>query len=400
MLENLAKYKNEKVNEGMDFKFHGKISQEVLENYLSRAITYSYMDYIADDAARAILNVGAKFVCRTMGNWYPSAGEETEFHIKKAWMDAIHAVDPDIIFEACIFETCGIEMNGIKIPAFVFEAFGKEPEDRCFDYKKMEFQDGTYVNMWCPNHSVPDITQEEWQMFVYYRACRFIDLGLESIHMGQTGLMGRDDPKRECWTKVIRMMREYALKNGRRGYVLFNSHDGSHKIVDTDGNMMVDFNMYPLRLIAPKDAEYHEISEDNPQICVIDLERDAPYKKGISGTSPSGWYAEKYPYLVEIDNYGGKFKGDHPFTVWGYDEISWFANQPDWYRRQFMIDVRKMVADLNENGHVAMPGSRCAYLESLGKMDFYHINTKTDAFPDGFSDEEALIKAFETVKLA
>ena len=391
--------KNTSVNEGMNFEFSGKISQEVLENYLSRAITYSYMDHIADDAARAILNVGAKFVCRTMGNWYPSAHEESEFYKKKEWMDKIHAVDPDIIFEACIFETCGIEMNGIKIPAFVFEAFGKEPEDRNFDYKKMEFPDGSYVDLWCKDHSVPDITREEWQMFVYYRATRFIDLGLESIHMGQTGLMGKYDPERKCWTKVIKMMREYALKHGRRGYVLFNSHDGSHKIVDTDGIMMADFNMYPLRLIAPKGAEFHEISEDNPQESIIDLNRDAPYKKGISGTSPSGWKTEKYPYLVEVDNYGGKIGLNHSFSVWGYDEISWFANQPDWYRRQFITDVRKMVADLNENGHVALAGSRCAYLEKLGKMDFYHMNNKSDAFSDGFSDEEAIIKAFETVKL-
>ena len=42
--------KNTRVNEGMDFSFNGSISQEVLENYLSRAITYSYMDHIADDA--------------------------------------------------------------------------------------------------------------------------------------------------------------------------------------------------------------------------------------------------------------------------------------------------------------------------------------------------------------
>ena len=393
--------KNTRVNEGMDFSFNGSISQEVLENYLSRAITYSYMDHIADDALRAILNVGAKFICRTIGNWYPSAEEETKFAEKKAWMDKIHEVDPDIIFEACIFETCGPEINEIKIPAFVFEAFGREAEDRCFDYKKMEHQDGYCINLWCADHSLPDITQEEFQMFVYYRACRFIDLGIESIHMGQTGFIGQKDPDRICWTKVIHMMRDYAKKHARRGYVLFNCHySGTHNFVGTDGIMLADFNIWPLRLKPAEDEVPHEISEDNPQRCTIDLNRDAPYKKGVSGTSPAGWKAEKYPYLVEFDNFGGKFEDDKECNaVWGYDEISWFANQPDWYRREFLTEARKMVADLNENGHVALVGTRCAYIEKLGKMDNYYINNKSDACPDGFSDEEAIINAFENVSI-
>ena len=58
-----------------------------------------------------------------------------------------------------------------------------------------------------------------------------------------------------------------------------------------------------------------------------------------------------------------------------------------------------MVADLNENGHVALVGTRCAYIEKLGKMDNYYINNKSDACPDGFSDEEAIIAAFKAVKL-
>jgi hypothetical protein len=32
-------------------------------------------------------------------------------------------------------------------------------------------------------------------------------------------------------------------------------------------------------------------------------------------------------------------------------------------------------------------------------MDWYQMNTKSDACPDGFSDEEAIIAAFKAVKL-
>ena len=389
--------KNTTVNEGMNFEFSGSISQEVLENYLSRSIGYYYVPRLAEDSVRAILNDGAKYICRALVDWFPSANHEARFPEYKAWMDKIHSYDPDIIFEACIFETCCPGMNTIKIPAHVFEAFGKEPEDRCFDYKKMEHQDGFAVNHWRADHSVPDITREEYQMFVYYRACAYIDIGIEAIHMGQTGFIGKKDPDRVCWTKVIHLMRDYAKKHGRRGYVLFNCHYGSHNFVGTDGIMLADFNIYPLRLKPAEGEVPHEISEDNPQRCTIDLNRDAPYKKGISGTSPSGWYAEKYPYLVEFDNYGGKFKNGNICAVWDYDEISWVANQPDWYRREFQTTVRQLVYDLNENGHVSLIGSRCAYREDLGRMDWYQMNTKSDACPDGFSDEEAIIAAFKAV---
>ena len=391
--------KNTFVNEGLNFEFNGKISQEVLENYLSRSICYFYASEFAEDTARAILNVGAKYICRTLVDWFPSSEHEAKFPEYKAWMEKMHAVDPDIIFEACIFETCGIEMNDIKIPAHVFEAFGKPAEDRCFDYKKMEHQDGYCVNLWCADHSLPDITQEEYQMFVYYRGCAYIDLGIEAIHMGQTGFIGQKDPDRVCWTKVVHMLRDYAAKNARRGYVLYNCHYQGHNFVGTDGVMLADFNIWPLRL-KPADGEVpHEISEDNPQRSTIDLNRDAPYKKGVSGTSPSGWKTEKYPYLLEFDNFGGKFKeGKEHNSIWGYDEISWAANQPDWYRREFLTTVRKLVSDLNESGHVSLIGRRCAYREDLGKMDWYQMNTKSDACPDGFSDEEAIIEAFKTVK--
>ena len=392
--------KNTTVNEGMNFEFNGKISQEVLENYLSRSIGYYYLPRLAEDSVRAILNVGAKYICRALVDWFPSANHEANFPEYKAWMDKIHSYDPDIIFEACIFETCGPEMGTIKIPPWVFEAFGKEPEDRCFDYKKMEFDDGFAVNHWRPDHSVPDITTEEYQMFVYYRGCIYIDLGIEAIHMGQTGFIGKRDPDRVCWTKVIHMLRDYAAKHARRGYVLYNCHYISQNFVGTDGVMLADFNIFPLRLKPAEDEVVpHEISEDNPQRCTIDLNRDAPYKKGISGTSPSGWYAEKYAYLVEFDNYGGKFPNGNSCAVWGYDEISWATNQPDWYRREFQTTARQLVADLNENGHVSLIGSRCAYREDLGRMDWYQMNTKSDACPDGFSDEEAIIAAFKAVKL-
>ena len=377
--------KNTSVNAGMDFSFDGSISEKVLNNYLSRAI--SYVNANNDDAIRAILNTGTKYVCRSAAEWYPSEWFETNWlPIYKVLIEKAHAVDPDIVFESCIFETTGKDINTIKIPAFVFEAFGKKVENRTFDHRKMLFPDGFGKDMWASGYSLPDITQEETQMFIYYRACKIIDAGFEAIHLGQTKQTGKNDRNLKRWTKVINLIREYAKKNARRHYVIINSHHPSHDFKSADGTFLVDFNMSPMR---PKEVG---AANSSPQKCELDLESDAPYKKGIGGTSPSGWTTSKYPYLVEYDNYAPN-KDDN---VWGMDEISWIVNQPESYRRSFQTEVRKMVAALNNNGHVALIGKRSTSYTTNG-IELYIMNNEKYC-KGGLSDEDAIIAAFKAYK--
>ncbi len=378
--------KNETVNAGMDFTFNGSISEKVLNNYLSRAITYTNAN--SEEAIRAILNTGTKFVCRSVAEWYPSKWfEDTHFPVYEELIAKAHAVDPEIIFEGCIFETTGKDINEIKIPAWVFEAFGKEVEDRTFDHRKMLFPDGFGKNMWATGYSLPDITREETQMFIYYRACRLIDIGVESIHLGQTKQTGKNDKNNKRWTKVIHLIREYAKKNARRNYVIINSHHPGHEFVGTDGVMLVDFNMAPLRPKATGAAN------SSPQKCVLDMQSDAPYCLNISGTSPSGWTTSKYPYLVEFDNYDPA-AGD---AIWGtMDEISWIVSQPESYRRSFMTEVRKMISALNNNGHVALIGKRSTASSTNG-VELYMMNNSKYC-EGGFDDEEAIIAAFKAYK--
>ncbi len=382
---NLAK--NTSVNEGMNFSFSGEIPESVLNNYLARAITYSITSENKADAARAILNVGAKYICRTVADWYPTAAHEAGLPEYTAIMDQIHAIDPDIIFEACIFETCGPEMNDIEIPEHVLNAFGEKDEQRNFNYKKMLFVDGQASAQWDSTHGVPDITRVETQMFFYYRACLYIDNGFESIHLGQTGFMGKNDPEREAWTKVIHMIRDYAKTHARRKYVLINCHYPGQNFVGTDGVMLADFNMWPLRLTASRKAG----DPASPQKCVLDLKVDTPYRNAVSGKSPSGWTTNNYPFLLEFDNYDPK--SGH--AVYGYDEISWIASQPDSYRQSFFAEVRKMVSNIDSSGHVALPGSRTT--SSAEDFSWYNMNN-SEYCKNGFSDEEAIIAAFKAYK--
>lgn len=353
-----------------EYRFNGSISFDVLNNYLGKAVTYSmclnnssvYDGSLIDEAIRFITNTGAKYIQRAAGEWYPTYESEKYYDAVKAKLNAAHSADPDLIFEACIFEVSGVSMNDIPIPDWVFKAFNQTPQKRCFDVQKTLFKDGYGVNYWANGYHIPDVTRLETRMFIYYRACRFIDMGFESLHLGQVGLTGKNDTDNAAYTKLIGMIRDYAKTHARRNYVLINAHKNEFRA--PDGTMLADMIVSPARMHAKNGETRHEISETNPQRCIIDPEYwkgSSVYKSGISGTSPSGWYAEKYPYIVEIDNYSidGEQDTTNPNAyVWGKDEITWFVLQPQWYRHEFMNYLISTINGYNENGHVALVGHR------------------------------------------
>ena len=210
------------VNTG-DYAFSGgAISREVLDNYLSRAVTEAvYLSDGTEDDTRMLLNIGAKFIGRALYVW----GGEERFNDPqwlahaKEMVDAYHEKDPDAIFQACLFEAIykkGIEQ--VPVPAWVFEAFGLEPEERNFDYEAMCFPDGTFRDHWSPGGSVPDMTQTESQMWFYFMGMNYLRIGIEAFHLGQIDLICRHEPDTYASLhKVQCMLREAAKTLSRRG---------------------------------------------------------------------------------------------------------------------------------------------------------------------------------------
>ena len=373
-----------------NYAFDGSISFAVLNRYLDRAMTFSalYWQKDLDEHIRMFKNLGIKYIPRVSAEWHPGSFEQERGDELKAMVDKIHYADPDIIVEACIFECVTKQVEMIKIPTHVQEAFGeKVQKNRFFDLEKMALEDS--ANKWGDGSYTPDITKKETQMFFYTRACEYIDLGYESIHLGQANLIGANDKDNECFTKVIKMIRAYAKKNARRHYVLINAHtDPKEAFVGTDGVMLVDFNAYPTRMHATGEQTAHEPSENNPQKCAIgNHEWPDIYKSGIDGKSPSGWYSDKYPYLVEFDN-GSIDVGiiNTPVRAWGYDEISWYAYQPYSYRKEFMEYLYKEIKSYKENGHIALPGSRGLAASSVTTGGIYFANSKSH-LQKGWGDE-------------
>lgn len=402
MFMNWIDTKNYAANKGIDYSFKDSISENVLNNYLGRAITMSV--YTSDDvnynnnSIRMIINTGAKYISRSYGPWLPNKDQEMQYDKLKNLLGYAHQLDDDIIFEACIFETTWSGVNSFSIPDWVFEAFGKTPENRSFNFQKMLFPDHRYTNQFGDGISVPDITQLETQMFVYYRACTFIDLGFEALHLGQTQMTGSNDPNFRNYEKVIKLIRDYAKQHARRGYVIINSHNSTSNFANKDQVFLADFIKTPAMVFGDPQSAAHLPSEDNPQKALI-YSGQGVYNTAPKGTSPSGWTTDKYPYLVEFDNSMSvpsdpKTQLSKPGTQgavpWGYDEISWFTNQPASYRQSFLKYMTDTVKSFDpENGHFEMPGNRPSYILKDNKMDYYYASSKL--FSDaGYNDEDSI----------
>ena len=408
------------------FAFDGFMSREVLENYLSRAVTHTGlgMDNFApsrtfDDDLRMLLGEGTKFVGRASLIW--QATDEAEHRrISRERAAIVHGADPDIILQGCVFECIWKPyIDSLPIPEWVFEEFGVPAEKRCFSYDRMLFPDGTYLNHWGKDGgSVEDICQLETRMYIYYRARCYIDDGFEAIHFGQVHLIGAQDEGFRYWRETLDRIRAYARLHARRHFVLCDAH--THGIL-VDGESLFDYNAWPLRL---KEDLKH------PMRCTVEAGYlDSIYGDSRGGRTPSGWSADSLPYLVELDNFGRHPTPGRPtpetFFVWGYDEIDWFMLQEKEERSRMLRYLHAFLKENHPNGHLEMPSRRCLteenetvwrhpdrdWLEKYAQDEFmrwsfdpdgsarirrryYSANHPSDACPFGLGDEDTITELF------
>ena len=398
-------------NAGIDYDFENTISELVLNNYLDRAVTCEMFTsktsglgrgQIARNNIRMFLNTGVKYVSRAYGSFNPSRYTLLNKAYDKSIFDYAHSLDSDIIFEAGIYEAISTAVNGISIPKWVFDAFGKEYENRCFNSSLMVYEDGRYTDEFGEGLHAVDITRDETQMLYYYLACNYIDIGIEALHFGQTRITAEDDNNYACCGSLFKKVREYAKTHARRGMVLINSHNGTKPLRTFENlrfNLLVDFLAEPAAIYDVV-GEAHLPSENNPQKAEI-REDAGVWTRKYSGYTPSGWYTTNLPCYAEFDNWmsAPESTDDISFPTgvidipWGMDEISWFANQPSEYRHTFMNYMYDTVKSYNSNAHVCFPASRPAYIMESKEMDYYYI-LDTVFYNNGFSDEKFLKELF------
>jgi hypothetical protein len=377
-----------------DYRFDREISLQVLHDYLSRSITMTELYRSPgnlDDDLRMLHNTGAKFAGRTIYLW---GGEgriaaPTFLAQGREMAERIHRQDSDVVLQAAVFEIVTQEVNQIPVPDWVFREFSRQPETRNFDYSKMLFPDGTLVNHWRAGSSVPDICQPETKMWFFFLAASYIDAGIEAIHFGQLDLVGREDPGYTNWADLLKHVRGYATRKARRHYVICDAHVPKGGPV-ANGQLLLDFHSFPLR---PKEVA------DSPGKAVLQVGyTDAIYGRSNGGIAPSGWTCEHLPYLVEFDNFGGTrnpgqaSQAERPsIFVWGYDEITWFAQQPEEYRNQWLRYAWDWLQEHDPAGSLEMPGGRMLthgpVIPGEGQISWYFANIKSPACSHGFGQE-------------
>jgi hypothetical protein len=394
-LQNAGATEKPQVKESAAYAFDGSISREVLENYLDRSTTMGYFlvygkpenyefPYREDDI-RMIKNMGVKFIGRAIYRW----GQESWFNepeylgYAQRMIERVHKIDPEIIFQGCLFESVSRDVEKVKIPDWVFKEFGLPVEDRTFRNDSITRRPNQPAAS-MGRGGVPVINNLETRMWYFFQAASYINIGCEAFHLGQVQLIGRDDKNYNYYSQLIDKIRAYAKTHARRHYVLLDGHVPSGGML-RNGVSLLDFNSFPLRIKEVPEKPYEGILHVNFQ--------DAIFKKSKGCVSPSGWKCESLPYLVEFDNYG---RGRTPnvadstdIFVWGWDEISWFAQQPEKYRNEWLKYAWNWLKKTDPNGHLQMPVTRMISCPNE-TLRSYFANTKSPACPVGYSQEETI----------
>ena len=384
----------------MNYKFDTVIEKEVLENYLSRSATAAglYESETLKDDLRVIAKLGIKFLGRASGVWYMPEDDELHFAKSKILAQQVHAQDPEIILQSCVFEIVTGGIENIKIPDYVFEAFGLQPENRCFRLEDALFpekpegfiHESDEINK---NGGIPDLNRIEAQMWFYYRATRYIDCGYEALHMGQVHLYTANDRGFKKTWKLFEMIREYAKKNARRHKILLDAHTHG---VNISGKLLFDYHAMPFTRVPLLKCRGEKLV----------LVREG-YSEG--GVNVNGWTAKAMPFLMEYDNWGGLAVGNRSeFTReelaqkdwWGYDQIAWFANQSKEARNHFLEYTYYWTEINNVNAYFEIPFRRmlsdAPVLMSRSDNNAqelqhnYQLNNQGADCPMGFGQEDAV----------
>src|SRR5260221_12033579 len=109
-----------------DYRFDGKMSREVLENYLARSISMEGLlngRGDLDDNIRMLKSTGAKFIGRSLCLWTREADLLRNLERAKQQVPKVLAADPDIILQACVFESVSTQVEQIPVPEWAFTAF-------------------------------------------------------------------------------------------------------------------------------------------------------------------------------------------------------------------------------------------------------------------------------------
>ncbi len=336
----------------------------------------------------------------------------------------IKAIDSAIVVQASLNEYADASTAGAMgtIPPWVWEAFGLEDEHRGFDIRRMMFADwqrqgknGTPQRWWdyvglkdgLPIAVVPDIRTREAQMWFYYQARLFIDMGCESLSFSQVELMNDNSLDPKHWNIVFEKLRAYADGRPDIRYLLITGHTTG--MADDAGNLAFDFHCGPTR---PSETGLAVDAAGGDCDIIANSCGWGPaggklYNRSLGGRAPSGWTCESLPGLVFIDNAAnsgppagwGTPAGTGTCNQYHFDEITWFALQDEAYRNAWLKYAAGRVRRLDKNLYFAPPVKRALsyragwypadYLANDPRPGILNTPQTIDRIPGGDIDRSA-----------
>jgi len=391
--------------------WEGGISADELHGRLARSLQFlglcsegsSGPAAHLEDNLRLVKRLRPRFIGRAAYAWDCPGDDEKHYRLAAENAAKVHAIDPDIVLQACVFETvyssqsvgaekrtfsrAGVET--LPVPDWVFREFDQPVVERTFDYEGIVYADGQCRNQWGLGASVPDVSRLEARMWLYYRAKRYLDAGYDAIHFGQPELMGRNDPDFTHWAGLLARVRRYAAKHGRRRYVLLDAHLSARPNPANllrDGTFLWDFASFPLR---PVDAAQFPLA-------TLRARPGTLYGRLPGGLHPSGWRCDVLPQLYEFDNFSAGLRKPGGALVWGCDEATWFANLQPALRDRVLHEFYDWIWRNSPGGHLQLPGRRPAHVPVVKRKTWMYIcNDASAAVPEGFGQEQAILDVWD-----
>jgi len=368
------------------YEFNGEMDQQTLERYLARSITMQGLSNVngevvitteqRDSLIQMLGRLDAKFIGRIAGWWSSVRGQTALrqfFEKTKENVDQIKEEVPDAICQAGIFEVVNPLIGSFYFPKELWDTFGVPKPQGCetnkydcrLNYEDMLYEDGTHVGEFNNYSSIPDISRVSTQMWFYFLATKYIDAGCEALHLGQAEKMAKNDPGNANWWKLLKMIRAYAATKNR-GLVLCDAHtDGMYftpakdSIQDQEKQLLFDFHSLPARF-----DEFGDCTSKRHAVIIRTYPDKHMYNRSKGGRNPLGWICSENPYLVEVDNWGIQdvvgcaYPTPEDYTVYGWDEISWFGVQSESHRNEIIEYTYWRVRCLDPHGTFQVPGLR------------------------------------------
>lgn len=342
----------------------------------------------------------AAMLLSVAGGWnrdlYMATGSDYYNAAKQAVIDINTAYDcaglRRPIIGATMLEHVDELVNNVEIPTHVINAFAQEiNESGNSDHYNNGPVNFTHSNIVASGTSTPHIAKLEAQMYFYYLATQFIDLGYKCFipdYVNWSIKIGHD-PTLDNTYNVLSKVRAYAAANNT--FVIFSTYNSYTKTTHNVHGFLFDFKSGAAR---PHESANLSVCAGSINTVILPT---APYGSeimhekyggvGVYNNCDYGYAAHspenRVPFNIGFDWHSGTcYDGPggpasqytDPSCVWGYDEAMWFyALSDDNCRVEWLRYAFYETRNISHRGFFFMPG--------ISALKNGFINVGTPSFP-------------------